>query len=717
MNRYRYIHSAIALCIILLADACSERYSDGYETLHPSSELKFLNISILDNDFSGKAQGGTVQYEIYTNNSRTAWRFSDLPDWISTDVQNGVGDHTGTYTIHENLSTEKGRSCIFYVSSAETNWEYQIPINISQNAAIPYLNLCDNNGELLKNGTTLAYTGKSNTVKFNIESNTVWTVSTKNSNDWITLSPESGKNSGSFTMQLNENPNTVERNATITVSYGQKYSYTLYISQQPASVSVNIGTLSFTPAAGTTKLDITSDINWQATTNVSWIDLKPTSGEAGISKMSISVTPNASSSSRSGFIYIKTGSNTRHSITVTQEGEQLYTSTKSLSFNRGNSSEQSIELMANVEWEILTKPEWISLNQSEGKGNATLTITADDNPSSNSRNGVLSFSIKGRNEVTASINIIQSGKTITLSRDVLQFSDKQGSQSVKIESDGVWNAGCPTIWISLSPASGNGDGELTVGVSENTSYEKRTGTINVQLYEINKSISVEQQSKYFDLTSQEIKFPSKGGQTTLSVSTNDKWDAQTTENVSWLTLTKGQDGDTPILQIVAADNNTALPRSATIEVSTQGGRKIALAVTQDVRTLKVSQSKISFFPKGGSSTVLIETDGSYTITQTGNWFSITQETGSFTVTTSENNTKNDRNGSITITLTDITVGEISVTLPVIQIKSGSSFNQDGYGNDANWNATNNPPKGEFNITGFSSDADWNKSSKKEGGKF
>ena len=485
----------------------------------------------------------------------------------------------------------------------------------------------------------------------------------------------------------------------------------------PASVTASIGTLSFSPAAGTAKLNISSEIRWSAETSASWIDLQPSSGEAGTSEMNVSVTQNASAASRSGVIYIKTGQTTRYSITVKQKGESLAISTALLSFNRGNSSDLTMGITANVDWEVLSKPEWISLSQSEGNGNAEITVTAGDNPSSNSRSGSLSFSIKGRNEAAATTNIIQSGKTISISDALLQFSDKSGSQSVQIKSDGSWNAECTDNWVSLSPAGGNGDGNLAVGVSENTSYEERTSTIDIQLYEITKSISIQQQSKYFDLTSQSIEFPAKGGITTLSVKTNDQWTAATTETVSWLTLTPSSDGDTPTLKIIAADNTTASPRNATIEVSTQGGRKIALSVTQAVRKLQVSQSKLSFFPKGGSSTVTVETDGTYAITATGNWFSIEKVSGSFTVTASENTTNSDRSGSITVKLTEITVGEIAVTLPVTQIKSGSSFNQDGYESDVSWDSGDGSQKGTFSITGFSNDADWNSNQEKTDGGF
>lgn len=83
----------------------------------------------------GTAKGGTLTLSIYTNNSNTAWSISDLPEWISADVQKGTGDYTVTLTVHENTSTEEGRNCIFYVNSAETGWEYQIPTTIGQEAA------------------------------------------------------------------------------------------------------------------------------------------------------------------------------------------------------------------------------------------------------------------------------------------------------------------------------------------------------------------------------------------------------------------------------------------------------------------------------------------------------------------------------------------------------------------------------------------------------
>ena len=75
-----------------------------------------------------------------------------------------------------------------------------------QSPASPEISLDMNNME---------FTAESGSKAFNIKSNTSWTVSSDKT--WCSVSPASGKNSGSVTVKVSENTQTSARTATVTV--------------------------------------------------------------------------------------------------------------------------------------------------------------------------------------------------------------------------------------------------------------------------------------------------------------------------------------------------------------------------------------------------------------------------------------------------------------------------------------------------------------------
>ena len=60
------------------------------------------------------------------------------------------------------------------------------------------------------------------------------------------------------------------------------------------------------------------------------------------------------------------------------------------------------------------------------------------------------------------------------------------------------------------------------------------------------------------------------------------------------------------------------------------------------------------------------TDGTYTVSRSGNWFGYSKSGDAISVIASSNNTGANRTGSITLTLTNLSSGSCSLTIPVTQ---------------------------------------------------
>ena len=84
-------------------------------------------------------------------------------------------------------------------------------------------------------------------------------------------------------------------------------------------------------------------------------------------------------------------------------------SESALSF-AGDGDTKQLTVTASGEWISDSEAGWITIDPAKGKGDATVSITATANNTSNTRTGEIIFSIKGHGEVEESVIIVQSGK-------------------------------------------------------------------------------------------------------------------------------------------------------------------------------------------------------------------------------------------------------------------------------------------------------------------
>ena len=394
-------------------------------------------------------------------------------------------------------------------------------------------------------------------------------------------------------------------------------------------------------------------------------------------------------------------------ILVTQRG--IYIDVRKSIEMLSSKDSYNLTVQSNTQWTATSDAAWLSISPSSGSGKQNVTVSVDDNPSLSNRVGHIYFtSVAGNIKDTLSVN--QAGKEFSVNETLVNFSDKAGTASVKITAEGTWTATPQDNydWLSFSPMTADGNSNLNISVKENLSTSERIGYINITMLDKTHQIAVHQQSKYFNVTSEALKFTSHGGTSSVDVSTNDKWTAAVEDNKSWLNISKTSGEGNAKFEVSAGDNATTSSRAAYVDVASANAGTVRLNYEQAGRYLTVDRSDFTFFAGGGTSTLTtINTDGKVKMSQEGEWFSINKLGDyTFTVTASENNTKGDRTGSITIELTDLKEGAAKVVLPVKQVASGATFTIGGYTTDQDWNLFKGH-NATLTVKGFSSDKNWN----------
>lgn len=194
-----------------------------------------------------------------------------------------------------------------------------------------------------------------------------------------------------------------------------------------------------------------------------------------------------------------------------------------------------------------------------------------------------------------------------------------------------------------------------------------------------------------------------------NLTTNAPWSARKDDTVNWLAIspTNGTDNATVIL--TASDNASVNKRSANVYFDALG-RNVNVLVIQKARYLTIDTNELLFYSKGGTSNdVTISTDGEYSISSQDNWLTINRNGNMFTVTASENTTKEARVGHISITLTDLKQGAYTVTLTVTQLNYGGTFLRKDYEEDKEYDH-NGTSSGSLTITGFGEDSNYDTNS-------
>ena len=290
------------------AEIINDRYGINIK-LNISQEAGVPYIKTSSERLEFEEEGGLAEIKV---SSSVSWEASADVDWISISPKSGVSGVT-TMTIDVNKNTSvASRSAVIRIVNSE--YEIEEEILVSQSEWVPELKV---NVEKLEN---ISYNGSSEEVR--IESNVPWEASVDV--DWISISPKSGV-SGVTTMTINVNKNTsVESRSSVIRIVNSEYNIEQEIlvtqSEWVPELKVNVEKLENISYNGSIEeIRIESNISWEASVDVDWIEISPKSGESGVCTMTIVVGENVLEESRDGVITLKNQENSLTTEVIIQQ--------------------------------------------------------------------------------------------------------------------------------------------------------------------------------------------------------------------------------------------------------------------------------------------------------------------------------------------------------------------------------------------------------------
>ena len=513
---------------------------------------------------------------------------------------------------------------------------------------------------------------------FSISSNTVWTISSNAS--WLTVNPSTGSNNGTITANYTSNFSTTSRVGTITIS-GTGVS-----SQQVIVTQAGIPTLSATPSnqstgsgTGSTTFNVSSNISWTASSNSSWLTVNPAGGN-GNGTITATFTANLSTTSRIGTITISGAGVSSRSVTVTQSGKKLLAVTP---FNQdvgSGSGSTTFTISSNTSWTITVDSAWLAVNRYSGTGNSTITATYSANTLASARIGTITVS--GTETNSQPVTVTQSGISLLA---ITPFNQNVGSGSgdttFSISSNTSWTISVDASWLTVTPASGSGNGIITVTYTPNTLTSARIGTITVSGSGASPhSVTVTQSGiNVLAVTPFNRDVGSSAGSTTFSITSNSSWTIAVDSD--WLTVNPVSGNGDGTITAIYTDNTLTSARIGTITISGAGDGSQPATVTQGgITLLAITPFNSDVGSGAGSTTFSISSNTSWTISADVGWLTLNPLSGTgngiITATFSANSSSSARIGTITVSGAGVAPQPVTVRQSGVNLVAVTPINRD-----------------------------------------
>ena len=143
--------------------------------------------------------------------------------------------------------------------------------------------------------------------------------------------------------------------------------------------------------------------------------------------------------------------------------------------------EFEVEVTSSHDYSVVSKPSWVRTGDVKQDARRPHThrhsFTVATNNTGAERSGVIEFT--NSEGMTRKVKLIQKAPYLTISAEEFSVSAAGGSRRVSIESSIDWKASTDADWFRLTPASGSGDGAVSVIVDRNNLSSARGGSFEI----------------------------------------------------------------------------------------------------------------------------------------------------------------------------------------------------------------------------------------------
>lgn len=265
-----------------------------------------------------------------TINSNYPWTYvSGETSWCTIDTKSGDGEGADTInvTVTENASTSQTRSATLLFKN-EKGLEGRVTVSQEVHEAYTV--------SVQPTSVTLQKASGSQ-ASITISANQGWSIS--GTPAWATLSKSSGTGNDTVTITAaSENTSTDERSATLTITGSQSGSATVSLKQNATEVVWSVSPESISIEADDTSdhaLTVTSNTSWTITEYPDWVQVSKSSGTGNDTVNVKAKSEYTGDTQRSGTIAFKNAKGSTVNVTITQSAATITYSDVTVSISYG----------------------------------------------------------------------------------------------------------------------------------------------------------------------------------------------------------------------------------------------------------------------------------------------------------------------------------------------------------------------------------------------
>jgi len=582
-------------------------------------------------------------------------------------VEHSSTRSSGTFVIPWTAPLVGTGSVRFYSAGLAVNGSNGTGGDSHVQAALP-LTITEDLTNISLSSSTVSFTSSGGIQVIDITSNTAWTAS--ESLSYLSVSPATGTNNGSITINCDPNTSTVARTGIITIAGTGATSKTITVTQAGLSPVLNVtpSALTFQDTGGIQSIFIESNMTWNLTESLTFLSLNATSGSNN-KTVEVICQPNTSSLKRTGTITLSgTGVPTK-TINITQNAAapQLLVSPKELIFDQSGGN-QSLSISSNTSWTIIENLSYLSVNQSIGTNNVNITVTCQSNTSSTSRSGIIKVAAVGLD--TQIINISQTGATtlLNVTPATMTFNSSGGTQKGLITSNTSWEVQENLSFIRVDSLTGINNGGINITCDSNFSAVTRTGVITILgKGAVSKLINISQTGVvgFMTISPKTLDFSEVGGKLFFLINSNTNWTVA--ESLTHISLNKTTGSNVDTVWVTCTPNTTTMSKTGQITITGIGVSAQTVTVNQNGEQprLVVNPLNLAFTSVAGTKTLTITSNIPWTISDSAAYLSSNVATGSnnatLTITCNANTSALSRNTVMYITGNGVPTISIPVT--------------------------------------------------------
>lgn len=244
-------------------------------------------------------------------------------------------------------------------------------------------------------------------------------------------------------------------------------------------------------------------------------------------------------------------------------------------------------------WSISATHGWVHFSRTNGGGSDNsqqIEFWVDKNVNTSERSCSVVISSDLHNGVSSdfmSTFVIDQDKYIFDNTPFdSSFDEVPGndSKTLKVSCTGSWQITDIPAWLSVSPISGNGNKDITISASINTSESKRVAEMKVVSKDnsaLIKKVSITQKPYVFNINQSTVKPSANDTTFTMTIDCSGAWSAESSEP-SWLSVSPNSTTSSgkATVTIAVKSNGTKKEREGKIEITSEHKVKKTVTIIQ-----------------------------------------------------------------------------------------------------------------------------------------